>query len=34
MQVVVDQLAGLTAQQPVLFLYEEVHWIDASTSNY
>jgi tetratricopeptide (TPR) repeat protein len=27
----VDQLAGLAMQQPVLALYEDVHWIDPST---
>ena len=31
MQALVDQLAGLAAQQPVLALYEDVHWIDPST---
>jgi class 3 adenylate cyclase/predicted ATPase len=31
LQVLVDQLAGLAAQQPVLALYEDVHWIDPST---
>jgi class 3 adenylate cyclase/predicted ATPase len=30
-EALVDQLAGLTAQQPVLALYEDVHWIDPST---
>jgi class 3 adenylate cyclase/predicted ATPase len=30
-QVLVDQLAGLAAQRPVLALYEDVHWIDPST---
>jgi predicted ATPase len=31
LQVLVDQIAGLAAQQPVLALYEDVHWIDPST---
>ena len=31
MQALVDQLAALAAQQPVLALYEDVHWIDPST---
>ena len=31
LQALVDQLAGLAAQQPVLSLYEDVHWIDPST---
>ena len=31
MQALIDQLAGLAAQQPVLALYEDVHWIDPST---
>jgi class 3 adenylate cyclase/predicted ATPase len=31
LQTLVDQLAGLAAQQPVLALYEDVHWIDPST---
>ena len=31
LQALVDQLVGLTAQQPVLALYEDVHWIDPST---
>ena len=31
LQALVDQLAGLAAQQPVLVLYEDVHWIDPST---
>jgi class 3 adenylate cyclase/predicted ATPase len=30
-EALVDQLAGLAAQQPVLALYEDVHWIDPST---
>jgi len=30
-QALVDQLIGLAAQQPVLALYEDVHWIDPST---
>jgi predicted ATPase len=31
LQVLVDQIASLAAQQPVLALYEDVHWIDPST---
>jgi class 3 adenylate cyclase len=31
LQALVDQLAGLATQQPVLALYEDVHWIDPST---
>jgi class 3 adenylate cyclase/tetratricopeptide (TPR) repeat protein len=31
LQALLDQLAGLAAQQPVLALYEDVHWIDPST---
>jgi predicted ATPase len=31
LQALVEQLAGLAAQQPVLALYEDVHWIDPST---
>jgi class 3 adenylate cyclase/predicted ATPase len=31
MQALVDQLAALAARQPVLALYEDVHWIDPST---
>jgi class 3 adenylate cyclase/predicted ATPase len=31
LQALVDQLGGLAAQQPVLALYEDVHWIDPST---
>jgi class 3 adenylate cyclase/DNA polymerase III delta prime subunit len=31
LQALVDQLAGLAAQQPVLAVYEDAHWIDAST---
>ena len=31
LQTLVDQLAGLAAQKPVLALYEDVHWIDPST---
>ena len=30
-QALVDQLVGFAAQQPVLALYEDVHWIDPST---
>ena len=31
MQALVDQLAVLAAERPVLALYEDVHWIDPST---
>jgi tetratricopeptide (TPR) repeat protein len=31
LETLIDQLAGLAAQQPVLALYEDVHWIDPST---
>ena len=31
LEALVDQLAALAAQQPVLALYEDVHWIDPST---
>ena len=31
LQALIDQLAALAAQQPVLALYEDVHWIDPST---
>jgi predicted ATPase len=31
LQALVDQFAGLAAQQPVLALYEDVHWIDPAT---
>jgi class 3 adenylate cyclase/predicted ATPase len=31
LQALVDQLAGLAVQQPVLALYEDAHWIDPST---
>jgi class 3 adenylate cyclase/predicted ATPase len=31
LQALVDQLAGLATRQPVLALYEDVHWIDPST---
>ncbi len=31
LQALVDQLAGLAAEQPVLAVYEDVHWIDPST---
>jgi predicted ATPase/class 3 adenylate cyclase len=31
LQALVEQVAGLAAQQPVLALYEDVHWIDPST---
>jgi predicted ATPase len=31
LEVLVDQLAGLASRQPVLAVYEDVHWIDPST---
>jgi predicted ATPase len=31
LQALVDQIAGLAAHQPMLILYEDVHWIDPST---
>jgi len=31
LQALLDQLAALAARQPVLGLYEDVHWIDPST---
>ena len=31
LEVLVDQLAGLAAEQPVLLTYEDVHWIDPTT---
>ena len=31
LQALVDQLAALATRQPVLALYEDVHWIDPST---
>jgi predicted ATPase/class 3 adenylate cyclase len=31
LEVLVDQLAGLAAQQPVLAVYEDVHWVDPTT---
>jgi class 3 adenylate cyclase/predicted ATPase len=31
LQALVDQLAALAAREPVLALYEDVHWIDPST---
>ena len=31
LQALIDQLAALAARQPVLALYEDVHWIDPST---
>jgi class 3 adenylate cyclase/predicted ATPase len=31
LEVLTDQLAGLAAKQPVLDVYEDVHWIDPST---
>ena len=31
LQALIDQLAGLATQQPVLALYEDAHWLDPST---
>jgi len=31
LEVLVDQVAGLAAKQPVLAIYEDVHWIDPTT---
>jgi predicted ATPase/class 3 adenylate cyclase len=31
LEALLDQLAGLAAQQPVLALFEDVHWVDPST---
>ena len=31
LEALVDQLAGLAARQPVLALYEDVHWADPTT---
>jgi predicted ATPase/class 3 adenylate cyclase len=31
LEALLDQLAGLAAQQPVLALFEDAHWIDPST---
>jgi class 3 adenylate cyclase/predicted ATPase len=31
LEVLVDQLEGLAAAQPVLLVYEDVHWIDPTT---
>jgi predicted ATPase len=31
LQALLDQLTGLAAEQPVLALYEDAHWIDPST---
>jgi predicted ATPase len=31
LEVLVEQLAGLAGQRPVLALYEDAHWIDPST---
>ena len=31
LEILVEQLAGLAKQQPVLAVYEDVHWIDPST---
>jgi class 3 adenylate cyclase/tetratricopeptide (TPR) repeat protein len=31
LEVLVEQLAGLSAEQPVLLTYEDVHWIDPTT---
>src|SRR5215471_7859146 len=32
LEVLVDQLAGLAEQRPVLAIYEDAHWMDPSTS--
>jgi class 3 adenylate cyclase/predicted ATPase len=32
LEVLVDQLAGLAGQRPVLAIYEDAHWMDPSTS--
>src|SRR5262249_58809667 len=32
LEVLVEQLAGLARQRPVLAIYEDAHWIDPSTS--
>ena len=31
LEVLLDQLEGLAARQPVLLAYEDVHWIDPTT---
>jgi class 3 adenylate cyclase len=31
LEVLVEQLEGLSAEQPVLLIYEDVHWIDPTT---
>ncbi|TIL62017.1 MAG: adenylate cyclase, partial [Mesorhizobium sp.] len=31
LEILVEQLAGLAKQKPVLAVYEDVHWIDPST---
>jgi predicted ATPase/class 3 adenylate cyclase len=31
LEALLDQLAGLAAEQPVLLLYEDVHWIDPTS---
>jgi class 3 adenylate cyclase/predicted ATPase len=31
LEVLVDQVAGLAAMQPVLAIYEDVHWVDPTT---
>jgi predicted ATPase len=31
LQALLDQLAALARQQPVLVLYEDIHWVDPST---
>src|SRR5262249_27225493 len=33
LEVLVEQLAGLTGQRPVLAVYEDAHWIDPSPSD-
>jgi predicted ATPase len=31
LEVLVDQLDGLSAEQPVLLIYEDAHWADPTT---
>ena len=31
LEVLVDQVEGLAAEQPVLAVYEDVHWVDPTT---